>query len=260
MVKFSIILGPTYLLAAIAYNLISQLYWIRVADANVMELASLLSLATAVGLFSLLVMLPLLQGWGVGRRTFILSALYLCIVQWLLTASMSLSLVKHLPKGLFSAIPYAVQVLGLLMGPFMPCIRSSIASLAESEMRGVASVAVSLGAIAALQTIVSFIAPLIASPVYAATEHRAPGTVFVLMAGLAAVAAAVAHTLPNLEAIDNHHSKSQEGKLASEQQPRQQAAGAGSEGALSEPLLPVGGGIQVDTRRSGQKAASAKIQ
>ena len=89
-----------------------------------------------------------------------------------------------------------------MMGPFMPCIRSSIASLAESdEMRGVASVAVSLGAVAALQTVVSFVTPLVASPLYAATEHSAPGLVFVLMALLAAAASAVAYSLPNLEAI-----------------------------------------------------------
>lgn len=89
-----------------------------------------------------------------------------------------------------------------MMGPFMPCIRSSIASLAESdEMRGVASVAVSLGAVAALQTVVSFVTPLVASPLYAATERSAPGLVFVLMALLAAAASAVAYSLPNLEAI-----------------------------------------------------------
>ena len=167
-----------------------------------MELAALLSLAQAVGIISLLVILPVLQGWGVGRRAFIIVALVLCVFQWLAMASMSVSAVKHLlPTVLFNAIPYAIQVIGLMMGPFMPCIRSSIASLAESEMRGVASVAVSLGAIAALQTVVSFIAPLVASPIYAATESRAPGTVFVLMSGLAGAAACVAYTLPNLEMI-----------------------------------------------------------
>jgi hypothetical protein len=46
-------IGPTYLLAACTYNLLAQLYLIRVADASLMELAGLLSLAQAVGIFSL---------------------------------------------------------------------------------------------------------------------------------------------------------------------------------------------------------------
>jgi hypothetical protein len=124
---------------------------------------------------------------------------------------------------------YGVQVIGLMMGPFMGCIRSSIASLAESdEMRGVASVAVSLGAIAALQTVVTFTAPLVASPIYAATEHHAPGLIWVIMSALAALAAAVAYTLPNLEEIQKPHHHQQQ---SAREQPLLGGGGGGGGGS-----------------------------
>ena len=70
------------------------------------------------------------------------------------------------------------------------------------------------GAIAALQTIVTFVAPLVMSPIYAATEQSAPGLVFLLMTGLAVLAAAVAYTLPNLEEIGKPKALAADGAAA----------------------------------------------
>jgi DHA1 family tetracycline resistance protein-like MFS transporter len=200
MIKFALILGPTYLMSQAIYDILAQLYLIRVVDASLMELAELLSLAQAVGIFGLLVVLPVLQGWGVGRRVFIRSAMAICVVQWFGMACLGFTAVQRLPTAVFDAAPYAIQVLGLMLGPFMPCCRASVATLAESGQMD-ASVAVSLGALSALSTIVYFFAPLIFSPLYAATEGTAPELVFLVATALAAAAAAVAWTLPNLEAI-----------------------------------------------------------
>jgi hypothetical protein len=51
-----------------------------------------------------LVMLPLLQDWGVGRRTIIIVALMIAVVQWLTMASLSLPAVQRLSLSYY--IPY----------------------------------------------------------------------------------------------------------------------------------------------------------
>ena len=200
MIKFSVILGPTYLMAMIVNNMIQQLYLIRVIDSGIMELAVLLTINNVVGVVGLLVVLPLLQSVGVGRRAFVLMAMLTTMVQFTGMASLSLSTVQALPKPALDAIPYVIQAIGVAIGPLMPCIRSTIASLAESDEM-TASVAVSLGAIAALQTVMGFITPFIGMPIYVESEHSMPGLVFVLATVLVGVALAVALTLPNLERV-----------------------------------------------------------
>jgi hypothetical protein len=49
-------------------------------------------------------MLPLLQDWGVGRRTIIIVALMIAVVQWLTMASLSLPAVQRLSFSYY--IPY----------------------------------------------------------------------------------------------------------------------------------------------------------
>ena len=49
-------------------------------------------------------MLPLLQDWGVGRRTIIIVALMIAVVQWLTMASLSLPAVQRLSLSYY--IPY----------------------------------------------------------------------------------------------------------------------------------------------------------
>ena len=95
------------------------------------------------------------------------------LTRLLLMASLAWgALPRVVGRGVFRALPYVFQCLGLLMGAMMPCVRSTVASLAESGAMNT-SVAVSLGSLAGLTTLFSIVAP-VASPIYAATEDSTP--------------------------------------------------------------------------------------
>ena len=99
------------------------------------------------------------------------------------------------------AMPYLIQCFGLLMGAMMPCVRATIASLVDSDaLQNGSPMAVSLGAIAALTSLVSIVAP-VASPIYAATDKSCPDLIYYIGAGLTGISSWVAWTLPNLEEL-----------------------------------------------------------
>lgn len=107
-----------------------------------MELSQLSSLAQFVGAVGLVVLLPALQRLGVGRATLIALALLTTTVQMALWALLSVSSVRHvLGENVYKALPYIINGAGILVGVLMPCIRATIATLADTNQMQ-ASVAV----------------------------------------------------------------------------------------------------------------------
>ena len=91
-------------------------------------------------------------------------------------------------------------MIGFIVGCMMPCIRATIATLADSnEMQ--ASVAVGLGAIAAEQTVFAMLAPAAIPALYRATVESDPALSWWLACGLVVVGLFVGLSLPNLERI-----------------------------------------------------------
>jgi hypothetical protein len=109
-------------------------YLIRVVDAGVMELSQLSSLAQFVGAVGLVVLLPALQRLGVGRATLIALALLTTTIQMGMWASLSVPSVRHiLGKAGYDALPYVINGAGIFVGVLMPCIRATIATLADTN-------------------------------------------------------------------------------------------------------------------------------
>jgi hypothetical protein len=107
-----------------------------------MELSQLSSLAQFVGAVGLVVLLPALQRLGVGRATLIALALLTTTVQMAMWASLSVSSVRNmLGKAGYDALPYIINGAGIMVGVLMPCIRATIATLADTNQMK-ASVAV----------------------------------------------------------------------------------------------------------------------
>lgn len=164
-----------------------------------MELSQLNSLAQFVGAVGLVVLLPALQRIGVGRATLIVLALLTTTVQMVMWALLAVPSVPHvLGNAGYDAMPYVINGAGILVGVLMPCIRATIATLADTNQME-ASVAVGLGSIAAEQTIFAMLAPAVVPPLYASTEAHSPNTCYWLAAVLVALSLVVSLTLPNLE-------------------------------------------------------------
>jgi hypothetical protein len=105
-----------------------------VVDAGVMELSQLSSLAQFVGAVGLVVLLPALQRLGVGRATLIALALLTTTIQMGMWASLSVPSVRHiLGKAGYDALPYVINGAGIFVGVLMPCIRATIATLADTN-------------------------------------------------------------------------------------------------------------------------------
>ena len=91
-------------------------------------------------------------------------------------------------------------MIGFIVGCMMPCIRATIATLADSnEMQ--ASVAVGLGAIAAEQTVFAMLAPAAIPALYRHTVESDPALSWWLACGLVVISLFVGLSLPNLERI-----------------------------------------------------------
>ena len=113
MIRFAIILGPTYLFAVCATQTITNLYLMRVAHADVVELSIVGvggSLSQFVGAVGLVVLLPLLQKAGVGRAPIIVMALLSTVVQMSGWASLAYPSVQHfVGDKVFNALPYVIS-------------------------------------------------------------------------------------------------------------------------------------------------------
>ena len=113
MIRFAIILGPTYLFAVCATQTITNVYLLRVANADVVELSIVGvggSLSQFVGAVGLVVLLPLLQKAGVGRAPIIVMALLSTVVQMSGWASLAYPAVQHfVGEKVFNALPYVIS-------------------------------------------------------------------------------------------------------------------------------------------------------